>query len=284
MTDVSEIMREFDTILTSSKKSLISMSIEDVRVFKALKARLLTDLLTEEVLSRHNLMCLDIPEFEKKPDDSRYFYIFDASKMKNITRDDLEKIVFSTEEVLGVYPSTNHIDAKEDRKKLLKFAKRKFVTLDEMDLGKVLTSVKLNNIRLVIRVSTHNREDIANRLKANERKLERDKGNSYLMDKISRDRDDLARRDARKSLVDPKKYFNVDEREDYTEDFMGVLGKHYGKKRILGEFKKYLNLLNTRSGATVYDFQDLQKFINTIFDKDYESDLEDDRKKGLRKW
>lgn len=66
MSDVSEIMREFDAILASNKKSLVAMSIEDIRAFKALKARLLIDLLTEEILSKHNLMCLDIPEFEQK--------------------------------------------------------------------------------------------------------------------------------------------------------------------------------------------------------------------------
>ena len=284
MSDVSEIMREFDAILASNKKSLVAMSIEDIRAFKALKARLLIDLLTEEILSKHNLMCLDIPEFERKPNsDSRYFYIFDAS-MKNLTKNDLEKIVFSTEEVLGVYPRTNHIDAKEDRRKLLEFAKRKFVTLDEIDLNKVLTSVKLNNVRLVIRVSTYNREDIANRLESNERKLKRCGDDPYLIEQVLADRDDLARRDARKSLVDPKKYFNVDEREGYTKNSLGVLVTHYGKKRILSEFKEYLNLLNTRSGATVYDAQDLEDFIKDIFDDNYEDKLEEAREEGRRKW
>lgn len=45
-------------------------------------------------------------------------------------------------------------------------------------------------------------------------------------------------------------------------------------KKILSNFKRYLSLLNTRSEVIVYDTQDLQKFIDIIFEKDYEDSLE----------
>lgn len=168
---------------------------------------LLVRLLKTEVLNRNNLVCIDIPKIVRKTHkDSRYYYIFD--KIASISK---KELVFSVETVLGIYPSDNNIMAKEERKKLLNYANRGIVMIDEKDLNKVLTSVKLSKVKLLIRIANHDREDLSRNLYEAEHYKEvavDDYGQEDAQYQYEIAKDKISKFDARASIVDKKRIYN----------------------------------------------------------------------------